>query len=1374
MNREGQGIGLRRKHGIQDRFIAAVMAVLAITMSVSACGDGGTEPPPSGPPRATTLTVSPATVQVAALGATVQLTVEVRDQNGHVMTSAGVTWSSSDPSVATVDGSGLVTAAGNGTTAVAATSGSASASAAVTVAQTVSVVTVSPSADTLVAFGDTTRLLAEAMDANGHVVPGTEFVWVSSNTEVALVDGSGLVTAAAAGGATVTATSVSVSGTAAVTVVENPDREALVALYEATDGPNWFNSDNWLADTPLGNWYGVNTDDLGRVVGLSLSSNGLNGELPTELWALTKLRTLDLSESPELRGRIPSQLGNLTDLTRLSIWLNQLTGEIPPELGRLTQLTTVILSAGELAGPIPPQLGNLAKLDTLVLGGALTGVIPSELGELGNLTRLGLWGDLTGQIPAELGRLANLESLNLQGNSLVGSIPAELGDLATLTDLRLNDNALSGGIPKELAGLSELKGLFLNNNELTGEIPHALASLPRLQSLHLNQNRLTGPIPARFRGLTELIGLFFTGNAGLCAPGTSEFVAWLSAIASQGPYCNETDADALSQLYQRTGGPNWTSTTGWLSTPALDEWYGVSADSLGRVLTLDLTSNGLAGPLPHAFGSLSEMTRLRISGNALTGRLPLGLARLTLTELDYSETGLCAPADEAFRAWLDAIPVYKGTEECPSLTGRDILTMLYEATDGPNWVNDDNWLTDAPLGDWYGVSANDPDRITILELSNNGLTGEIRPELGSLVDLVLLDLGSNQLTGEIPAELGNLNQLQSLDLQGNRLSGEIPRELGNLTRLGILDLRNNGLRGEIPPELGNLTGLVRLWVSWNRALHGPLPESLTGLRWLERFRADGTGLCVPTDRAFQAWLVTIQDHRIQPCQSQTAYLTQAVQSLGFPVPLVAGERALLRVFVTTQTGTSARVPLVRARFYLGGREVHSRDIPGTSEVIPTRPDESELAKSSNAEIPGSVIRPGLEMVIEVDPDETLEPTTGLVRRIPEMGRVAVDVRAVPGLDLTLIPLVYNDTGSSFADSVVDLVSRMATDPETNEELRQIRTLLPVGKMDVKAHDIVAVTEATGRGVHSSINFYNAVQVVRTLEGGTGYYMGVTHEGSGGLASLGGRVSWAGLKSAAHELGHNMSLRHVPYSTAAPRSCGYTDNVDPHYPYGYNIGAWGYDAKERKLVPPTVPDVMSYCDNVWIGDYHFTKALRYRLATEADAAPSPRPVTSLLLWGGTDSDGRPFLEPAFIVDAPPALPESVGEYEIVGSSANGAQLFALRFAMPELADRAGGAGFVFALPVRAGWERNLASITLTSPGGSFTLNRDSDLPAAILRDSQSGQVRGILRVSAASVLSQANVGGTALGAGLEILFSRGIPGPGAELSRAIGPSSGLPR
>ena len=125
-----------------------------------------------------------------------------------------------------------------------------------------------------------------------------------------------------------------------------------------------------------------------------------------------------------------------------------------------------------------------------------------------------------------------------------------------------------------------------------------------------------------------------------------------------------------------------------------------------------------------------------------------------------------------------APPAASGSAE----TDREALVALYNATDGENWDESENWLSDAPLGEWLDVTTDDG-RVTELRLNNNGLSGEIPPELGSLSNLQILSLRANGLAGEIPAELGSLSNLELLALSGNELSGEIPPELSNLSNL---------------------------------------------------------------------------------------------------------------------------------------------------------------------------------------------------------------------------------------------------------------------------------------------------------------------------------------------------------------------------------------------------------------------------------------------------------------------------------------------------------------------------------------------------------------------------------------------------------------
>ena len=145
--------------------------------------------------------------------------------------------------------------------------------------------------------------------------------------------------------------------------------------------------------------------------------------------------------------------------------------------------------------------------------------------------------------------------------------------------------------------------------------------------------------------------------------------------------------EALEHLYQTSGGPDWSNSSGWLETPALEEWYGVTANSLGRVVTLDLARNGLEGRLPAGVGSLTEMTTLRLSGNALSDQLPLSLTRLSLVEFHYADTGLCAPAEASFRAWLNGIASHEGTGvECAPPSDREVLLGVCAAGNSDRYL----------------------------------------------------------------------------------------------------------------------------------------------------------------------------------------------------------------------------------------------------------------------------------------------------------------------------------------------------------------------------------------------------------------------------------------------------------------------------------------------------------------------------------------------------------------------------------------------------------------------------------------------------------------------------------------------------------------
>ena len=125
---------------------------------------------------------------------------------------------------------------------------------------------------------------------------------------------------------------------------EAQERMVLATLYRGTGGAGWDTSTNWLTSMPLGEWYGVTTNDVGEVVKLNLWSNHLTGLIPSALGGLTSLRLLNL-EGNVLTGSIPPELGNLLMLESLFLGENQLTGALPPELGNLTALKYLDISS---------------------------------------------------------------------------------------------------------------------------------------------------------------------------------------------------------------------------------------------------------------------------------------------------------------------------------------------------------------------------------------------------------------------------------------------------------------------------------------------------------------------------------------------------------------------------------------------------------------------------------------------------------------------------------------------------------------------------------------------------------------------------------------------------------------------------------------------------------------------------------------------------------------------------------------------------------------------------------------------------------------------------------------------------------------------
>ena len=259
-----------------------------------------------------------------------------------------------------------------------------------------------------------------------------------------------------------------------------------------------------------------------------------------------------------------------------------------------------------------------------------------------------------------------------------------------------------------------------------------------------------------------------------------------------------------------------------------------------------------------------------------------------------------------------------GLAQAQAQTDRDIPVDLYNATDGPNWLNNTNWLSDEPLLEWYGVTTDGSGRVTWLDLPSNRLSGEIPAELGGLSNLTYLDLFRNQLTGAVPSELSSLSNLEGLHISDNQLTGAIPSEVGGPSNLVDLFLAGNQLTGAIPSELGDLSNLVDLFLAGNQ-LTGAIPSELGDLSNLVDLFLAGNQLTgtIPSELA---------------ALSNLEQLFLADNQLSGEIPAELGSLSNLeRLYLNDNSGLSGPLP----GSFTGLTSLTYLDLSGTGRCAPT-------------------------------------------------------------------------------------------------------------------------------------------------------------------------------------------------------------------------------------------------------------------------------------------------------------------------------------------------------------------------------------------------------------------------------------------------------
>jgi Leucine-rich repeat (LRR) protein len=360
---------------------------------------------------------------------------------------------------------------------------------------------------------------------------------------------------------------------------------------------------------------------------LHLSSNQLEGPIPSFIGNLTKLSLLEL-DTNLFSGHVPKTLGNLIYLNRFDIGDNHLLQGGLDFIGALSncrQLQLINIDRNSLAGSIPDFVGNLSS-ELLVFaanGNNFTGTIPSTISNLTGLNRLYLADNqITGTIPDSIVLMDNLRVLALSMNNMFGPIPTCIGALTNMYGLSLNNNEFSGSIPSSLSNISMMKVIDLSYNWLSSDIPAGLFNLSSLLQLDLSQNKLTGTFPSDLSPLKAIDQIDISVNhLSGSLPISFGQVSLLS-------YLN------LSHNTFNNSIPN-------------------SFKNLINLATLDLSYNNLSGGIPMYFTNLTYLTALNLSFNKLEGQVPNGgvFSNITLDSL-RGNVGLCGAPSQGFSPCL--------------------------------------------------------------------------------------------------------------------------------------------------------------------------------------------------------------------------------------------------------------------------------------------------------------------------------------------------------------------------------------------------------------------------------------------------------------------------------------------------------------------------------------------------------------------------------------------------------------------------------------------------------------------------------------------------------------------------------------------------
>lgn len=601
--------------------------------------------------------------------------------------------------------------------------------------------------------------------------------------------------------------------------------------------PEWFYNLTSLEklDIHYNSFRGTISEAIGNLVNLTnldISSNDFEGEIPETFGNLCNLQALDLSSNYHLKGEIYF-LANLSSCTG-------------------SKLTSVSLDGNQFSGPLPDQLGSFKNLEYLsFMSNSFSGPIPSSLGDLSSLKVLnGFFNKLNGSLPESFGRLSKLRILRLAFNALEGIISeAHFSSLTSLEELEVHSLVfklkpdwippfqlqvanlqackLGPQFPEWLQTQKNISRIDISNAGISDTVvPTWFWNMStQFSYLNLSHNQIHGQVPDLLLrddpsgGLVYLNSNHFVGKLPRISPGVGEldlsdnlFNGSISVLL-----CNP-----LGNMNNRILDLSRNQLSGEIPDCWSDWW---------NLVSISLASNYLTGEIPASIGSISTLRSLHLRNNSLSGKLPSALLKCReLRVIDISENEFTGNIPKwigeylfllifrlRFNKFYGAIP-----QQLCHQNSVQILDFAHNNLSGtiPRCFNNFTAMTTLQKDGesiWYSIFLSEYKEIaslvtkgrefeysntltllTIMDLSDNSLSGDIPGELTNLIGLRSLNLSRNHLTGRIPNKIGNMSILESLDLSKNKLSGSVPQSIVNLTFLSHLNLSYNNLSGKIP------------------------------------------------------------------------------------------------------------------------------------------------------------------------------------------------------------------------------------------------------------------------------------------------------------------------------------------------------------------------------------------------------------------------------------------------------------------------------------------------------------------------------------------------------------------------------------------------